>query len=118
MPWSDIIDIAWSDRKLQKSCSSDGTGQRAFGADQWKVLKRRLASLDAAPTLADMAGVPGRLHQLQADRVGQFALDLRGATRLIFVPDHDPLPLLSDGGLDRTAVSKILITEVADYHGG
>ncbi len=114
---SDIIDISWSDRKLQKSCSSDKDGKRTFGADQWKVLKRRIVSLEVAPTLADMQSVPGRFHELSADRAGQFSLDLRGSYRLIFEPDHEPVPLVDAGGIDRTLVTKIVITEVADYHG-
>lgn len=117
MAWSDIIDIAWSDRKLQKSCSSDKDGKRAFGPDQWKALKNRIASLEAAPTLADMQNVPGRFHELSADRAGHFSLDLRGSYRLLFQPDHYPVPSLDDGGIDRTRVTKIVITEVADYHG-
>jgi plasmid maintenance system killer protein len=117
MGWSDIIDIDWSDRKLEKSCDNDRNGRKTFGADQWKVLRRRLASLEAAPTLADMAGVPGNCHQLAADRAGSFAVDLRGATRLIFAPNHNPMPLLPDGGIDRARVTKVVITEVVDYHG-
>lgn len=117
MAWSGIIDISWSDRKLQKSCASDKNGKRTFGADQWKVLKRRIFSLEVAPTLADMNGVPGRCHQLSADRSGQFSLDLRGSYRLIFQPNYESVPLRDDGGIDRTRVTKIVITEVVDYHG-
>ena len=117
MPWSDIIDIEWSDHKLQKSCQTEKAGRRTWGAEQWKVLKRRLAALEAAPTLADMTGVPGNCHQLSADRSGAFALDLRGSYRLVFTPDHDPLPQLPDGGIDRRLVTRISISEVVDYHG-
>ena len=117
MPWSDIIDIAWSDPKLQKCCASDKAGQRRWGADQWKALRLRLVSLEVAPTLADMDGVPGNCHQLGADRAGEFAISLRGSYRLVFIPDHDPLPLLPDGGINRALVTKIVITEVVDYHG-
>lgn len=117
MPWSVPIDIAWSDRKLAKACGSDKEGHRKWGADQWRVLKRRLASLEAAPTLKDMDWVPGRCRQLRADRPNAFAVTLRGSYRLVFVPDHDPMPVLSDGGIDRARVTRILITEVVNYHG-
>jgi proteic killer suppression protein len=117
MPWSYIIDISWSDRKLEKSCASEKSGQRRFGADDWKLMKRRLASLIAAPTLKAMDGVPGRCHPLGADRNGQFAVHLGGAQRLVFAPDHDPTPLLDDGGIDTSQVTRIVITEVVDYHG-
>jgi toxin HigB-1 len=117
MPWSHIIDISWSDHKLQKTCASDRAGQRRWGADDWKLLRRRLLSLEVAPTLRDMEGVPGKCHPLRADRAGQFAVYLWGSYRLVFVPDHDPLPTLPDGGIDRSRVTKIVIEEVVDYHG-
>jgi len=102
---------------LEKSCSDDRQGAKRWGAEQWKVLKKRLASLRAAPTLADMENVPGNCHSLHADRAGQFAVDLRGPYRLIFEPDHDPVPRLDDGGIDNTRVTTIIIKEVDDYHG-
>lgn len=74
-------------------------------------------SLRAAPTLADMHGVPGNCHGLSSDRAGEFAVDLRGPYRLIFVPDHDPVPQLNDGGIDTSKVTDIRIKEVDDYHG-
>ncbi len=117
MSWSFPINIAWSERKLAKACASDRDGQRKWGPDQWKVLKRRIASLEAAATLDDMEGVPGRCHGLHADRRNAFAVTLWGSYRLVFVPDHDPMPTLDDGGIDRSRVTRILITEVVDYHG-
>ena len=44
-------------------------------------------------------------------------MSLWGPYRLIFLPDHDPTPLLAAGGVDRSLVTKIKITEVVDYHG-
>jgi proteic killer suppression protein len=117
MQWSDIIDIRWSDHKLQKACATDKAGQRRFGADQWKVLQRRIAQLEFATSLDKLATMPGNCHPLTADRAGEYALDLRGAYRLVFVPDHDPVPTLSDGGVDETLVTKVVITEVVNYHG-
>jgi len=112
-----IIEIAWANRRLEKDCSSDKAGSRAFGTNQWRILRRRLDALSAAPTLQDMEDVPGRCHALTADRAGQFAVHLWGSYRLVFVPDHEPMPNLDDGGIDRRRVVKISITEVVDYHG-
>jgi proteic killer suppression protein len=111
------IEIDWSDRKLEKQCSSDKAGLRHFGKDHWSLLRRRLDALTAAATLKDMDGVPGNCHALTADRAGEFAVSLWGPYRLIFVPNHDPVPTLDDGGIDRSLVTRISITEVADYHG-
>lgn len=110
------IDVSWADRKLAKDCATDRAGARRFGSEQWEVLRRRLALLRAAPTLADVRGSPGRLHPLGADRAGKYALDLRAASRLVFAPDHQPLPELPAGGLDETRVTAIRIDGVVDYH--
>lgn len=111
------IQIAWTDRKLEKNCSTDHEGQKRWGAEHWKVLRRRLQSLRAAQTLANMDTAPGHCHALTANRKGEFAVDLWASFRLIFRPDHDPVPRLEDGGIDRTRVTRIVIEEVGDYHG-
>jgi proteic killer suppression protein len=102
---------------LEKACSDDRRGTKRWGADHWSLLKRRLATLTAAPTLQDVEGAPGRCHQLRADRAGEFAVNLWSSYRLVFEPDHNPLPLRDDGGIDRARVTKIVIKEVVDYHG-
>jgi proteic killer suppression protein len=112
------IEVSWADRQLEKECSSDRAGTRRWGADQWKILRRRLASLLAAPSLKAMDGVPGRCHPLTGDRHGLFALLLWGPYRLVLEPDHAPLPTLVDGGLDTEAITRVRIVEVVDYHGG
>ena len=116
MLWSHLIDISWSDRKLEKTCASDKAGQRHLGR-QLEAREAPLASLEAAPTLTDMDGVPGNCHPLRADREGQFAVHLWGRYRLVFEPNHEPIPLLDDGGIDKALVTNIVITEVVDYHG-
>ena len=110
------IDVSWADRRLAKDCATDIAGIRRFGPDQWKVVRRRVAVLQAAPSLAAVHGTPGRLHGLTGDRAGQYALDLRGPTRLVFEPNHDPVPMLPWGGLDEARVTAIRILGVTDYH--
>ncbi len=109
------IDIHWKDRRLGKICADDRSGQRHFGADEWRVVRRRLGSLHAAPTLADLEGVPGRCHALGGDRIGQFAMSLWGPYRLVFAPARTSTNL-PDGGIDRHSVTAIEIVEVTNYH--
>jgi proteic killer suppression protein len=111
------VDISWGNRKLEKSCSSDVAGQQRWGAENWKMMKRRLLALAAVPTLLDLEGAPGRCHQLRADRGGEFAVYLWGPYRLVFAPDHNPIPRLEDAGIDRSLITRIVIMEVLDYHG-
>ena len=73
--------------------------------------------LRAAQTLADMSRLPpARCHELGLDRKGQLSVDLAHPYRLIFMPDHDPVPAKPDGGLDWTEVTRVLIVEVVDTH--
>lgn len=82
-----------------------------------KTIQSRLAVLEAADTLAEAADRPAlRLHQLIGGRSGQFAVDLVHPHRLVFRPNHDPVPLKDDGGIDTTLVTSITIVEVVDYH--
>lgn len=102
---------------MERSLRTERAGERQWGADKWRLMKRRVDALMAAPTLLAMDGVPGQCHQLRADRAGEFAVYLWSPYRLVFVPDHDPIPRLHDGRVNRSLVTQIVITEVVDYHG-
>lgn len=69
---------------------------------------KNLASISTEPPL--------RRHLLRGDRSGQFAVDLDQSRRLVFKPNHDPIILTEDGGIDVTQVTAIKIIEVIDYH--
>jgi len=76
-----------------------------------------LNELAAAETLEDMRQLPGaRCHELAGDLTGQLAVDLAHPYRLVFSPDHDPLPTKDDGGLNWPEVTAICIESVVDYH--
>ena len=65
--------------------------------------ERRLAILNAAPTLQSLGSLPGnRLETLRGDREGQFSIRINQQWRLCFRwPDEQPGP------------SSV---EIADYH--
>ncbi len=109
------IDVEWADRRLAKVCATDSSGERRYGREHWQLLRRRLAALLAAPTLADLEDAPGRCHVLTADRAGQFAVNLWGPYRLVFEP-APPTPRLSDGGIDRRAITAVRVIEIVNYH--
>jgi proteic killer suppression protein len=111
------VDVSWRDRKLQSDSRSDKLGSKRWGKDEWKILKRRLVSLEAAPTMRDLHGVPGGFHALTGDRKGHFAMSVTRNRRLILEPDHDPIPTKEDGGIDEAQVSAVRVLEVVDDHG-
>jgi proteic killer suppression protein len=79
-----------------------------------------LAQLWAAPTLEIFAppySPPHRCHELTGNLKGQLSVDLDHPYRLLFVPDHEPVPQRPEGGLDWQAVTAIKIKGVKDTHG-
>jgi toxin HigB-1 len=119
-PWgypperSPIIQIAFTDAKLARTCGSDKAGRRRFGQD-WLLVRRRLKELEAAPCLDDMR--VGNPHPLVGQLAGFWAVSTSRNDRIIFEIDHTPAPLLPDGGVDRTKVTAIAIHDVSyDYH--
>ena len=112
-----IVDIAFRTRRLERTFNSQRELDRTYGNRMARAIMMRLAVLKNAHTLSLVpASRPDRLHQLTGNRRGQFAVDLAHLFRLIFVPNHYPIPLRDDGGIDRDRVTAITITEVVDYH--
>jgi plasmid maintenance system killer protein len=110
------MEIDFDSSRLRKTCSSEGAMRKEWGEPMARKLKRRLADLEAAACLEDFRTLPGRCHELTADRKGQLAMDLVGPKRLIFRPAHNPVPIDQTGGLDWTEVTVVCIIEVVDYH--
>jgi proteic killer suppression protein len=112
-----MMEIAFGSRKMQKLCSSEKEMRAKLGDRAMKVLQLRLTQIAAADTLDDLGKVPGaRCHELTADRKGQLAVDVVHPRRLVFEPDHNPVPEKPDGGLDWQQVTRVLIIEIIDYH--
>ena len=82
-----------------------------------RVIQIRLAVLRNARSLSQVPVTPpDRFHLLRGDRIGQYAVDLVHPYRLIFEPNHDPIPRLPDGGVNLELVTAITILEIVDYH--
>ena len=82
-----------------------------------RAILRRMALLKNAPNLSCVPTTPPeRLHQLTGNREGEFAVDLSQPHRLVFSPNHEPVPTKEDGRLDRARITAIVILEVVDYH--
>ena len=98
------------------NCPKDAT--KLWGKEGACKVIQRLQELEAAECLAAMYQIPAaRFHPLEGNRKGQFAVDARHPFRITMVPDHNPLPLKDDGGLDLTQVKAVVILKVEDYHG-
>lgn len=111
------MDIVFKTGKLRKIFNSERLLQAEYGAEMGRIIMRRMLVLRAARTLQEVSiKPPQRRHELKGRRKGQFAVDLKHPRRLVFKPNHDPLPKKIDGGLDLESITAITILNVEDYH--
>lgn len=112
------MELYYKSSKMKTSCSSEKESNKKWGHELAKKVRLRLTELAGADVLSVISHLPPpRLHQLENNRKGQFAVVLQGPYRLVFEPYHDPVPTNPDGGIDLTKITKILVLEVIDYHG-
>lgn len=108
--------INYQKNKLKKQLSSASEIKKYFGINAKRIVAR-LDDMEASPNLAILIQIPAaNCHQLSGTRVGQWAVDVSANYRLIFVVDHEPIPLKKDKSLDTSLVTIISILEIADYH--
>ena len=108
--------LHFKSNKLKKQLTQPKEMIKTFGQRAKKV-SQRMEDLEAADTLAIMRFIPAaNCHELTGGRKGQLAVDVSSNYRLIFIPEHEPIPTKEDGGLDWESVTKIRIIEIDDYH--
>jgi plasmid maintenance system killer protein len=109
------LEVNFDDPRLEKTCRSDKELRREHGPVRARRIQQRLNDLRAAETLDDMRMLPGRCHELSANRAGQLSLDLDHPYRLLFRPTEDTEPG-PGGGLDWTNVTAVTVISVEDTH--
>ncbi len=109
--------ITFSTRKLEKTFNTEKALIRSYGDRMKNVIVNRMVVLKVASNLALVPTTPPeRMHQLTGILNEQFAVDLIHPFRLVFKPNHEPLPRKDDDGIDRQHVEAITILDVIDYH--
>jgi proteic killer suppression protein len=111
------MDLDFSSKKLRRQMGSAAELKKVFGQLATPI-QMRIGVLANAPTLADVPRTPPvRCHELKMNLAGRFAVVLKDNWRLIFRPNHQPVPTKEDGGIDPSRVTAIVIDAVDDYHG-
>lgn len=111
-----IIQFATTD--LREACNDDRLATKKWGAARSKLLRRRLAQMAAARTLAVLLTTPGRPHPLRGNRLGEYSIDLDGPNRLLFEAlEVRDLKKSSQKSLDPNEVTAIRVLEIEDTHG-
>lgn len=114
------MEIDFSTKKLKKQMEQAKEMAKVHGPLRAKKLRLVLTALRAATDLASFAppySPPHRCHELTGNLKGVLSLDLDHPYRLLFVPDHEPLPMRKEGGLDWTKVTAVVIKGVENTHG-
>ena len=107
------IEIRFRDHELERAFRHGETARQRFGQGAQAFL-RRVKQLEAAPSLAALDGTPAACRPVVGTKDGLLAARLNVRDQLVFVADHDPLPLLPAGGLDHSRVTQIQIWSVED----
>lgn len=111
------MEVVFRTRKLQKASNSEELLKREYGAENGRLIMRRLLVLQSANSLGDVPrDKPDRCHALDGERRGQFAVDVKHPFRIVFEPANNPLPLRDNGELDLARVTSICILSIEDYH--
>ncbi|MFZ4661969.1 MAG: type II toxin-antitoxin system RelE/ParE family toxin [Caldilineaceae bacterium] len=112
-----VMKVSFQSTADQKLFNDSNNLRRKFGDEQAKLIRRRLSQLENANTLADLRTLPQvRCHELSNNRAGQLSVDVKHPYRLLFLPDHDPVPQKPGGGLDWNQVTAVLIVGIVDTH--
>ncbi len=111
------MNIRFSNRKLERSVESFAAIKKNYGTRARQVYQR-LDDLKMVTSLVRMYEIPAaHFHELSADRPGEFAVSISRNHRIIFRPDHDPVPRKEDGGIELNMVDSIVILAIGeDYH--
>lgn len=111
------MEVSFANQKLQKLCNNAGKLRGEYGPECALKIQRRLDELKAAECLEDLRNLPAaKCHELKEDRAGQLSVYVEHPKRLIFVPDHQPVPVGKGGGLDWQQVTRVIVIEIVDYH--
>ena len=123
------MEISFRKRRLEKVFNSEKLLKKTYNEPMAKTIMMRMRVLLKADNL-DMVPTekPERRHPLLGDRKGQFAVDLVYPHRLVFEPNHNPVPFKekpADSPMGKTKagreidleqVTAITVIEVVDYH--
>ena len=104
------MEIVFKSKKLRKIFSSSTTLSKNYGNNQARKIVQRLNEFKAAESLNDIKMlIFPRLHLLQGNLQGYWAVDVMHPFRIILEP-------LDGSATNLSSITKIKIIEIKDYH--
>lgn len=105
------LQISFKSRRLRQLCVSSTRARRLLGPETANRLQAILGDLEAVDTLADML-LPS---ENSCDLEGIITLPLTPDVSMTISANHNSVPLLSNGNIDWTRVSRIKIISIGEY---
>jgi proteic killer suppression protein len=110
------LKITFKNNKLEKQLTIPKEMKKTFGT-MAKKINQRMKEIEASENLAVLMRIPAaNCHELTGDRRREFAVNISVNFRLIFTPDHFPLPVKEDQSVDAIRVIAVRIAGTEDYH--
>ncbi len=103
------MELAFDSRALRTICESETIARRNLGTKVAEILKHRLGDLRAATSINEV--IVGEPRLLDAANE-QMVIDLFDGYQIIFSANHPKKPVLGDGALDWTKVSRVKILRI------
>ena len=111
------MEVSFANERIGRLLHNESVLIRAYGTRRAQLILTRLEGLRRFATLSLVpTTLPFRRHQLTGDRDEQYAVNVDRQIRLVFAPNHNPVPRRADGGVDIDQVTEIVIIALIDYH--
>lgn len=112
------MELLFASETLQRACTEECESDRLWGADCARVVRRRLAQLAAAESLAVFATItPAKLRALPPPHDSGFAVDVLPPLCLILEPCHDGALPSPTGSVDKAMITAVRILAVDPFPG-
>lgn len=108
------MELAFETKELRSICESETCALLELGVVSAEALKHRLADLLAAQSVHDLMQLPMGLLYDGSEGINLF-FDLTCGKKLVFTNNHIKPPLLEEGRIDWTKVSRIRILAINNH---
>ena len=103
------MEILFANSQIEKLCTSPERAVKKYGARCARILLDRMRHMRLAENIRELSQQSGHFHALTGERKGQWACNLLGGLRLVFVPG-------ARGEMVLKEITYLTITEIVEYH--
>ena len=109
-----MVQLAFATQHLRQLCENSGKARRVLGDAVASRLQGRLADLVSGSHALDFPA--GRPREIEEGGRTMIAIELVNGFVLLFCANHSKTPMLKDGAVDWTQVTRVQIVDVRCTH--